>query len=62
MLRYRLARKNLITGFLCNDFFEVKPTKNRFDEESPIRKVEAYDLVMYNSGPLTKLDILDKGC
>jgi hypothetical protein len=40
----------------------VKPTKNRFDEESPIRKVEAYDLVMYNSGPLTKLDILDKGC
>jgi len=24
--------------------------------------VEAYDLVNYNSGPLTKLDILDKGC
>jgi hypothetical protein len=33
-----------------------------FDEESPVRKVEAYDLELYNSGPLTKLDILDKGC
>jgi len=38
------------------------PDKIDFDEESPVRKVEAYDLEMYNSGPLTKLDILDKGC
>ena len=38
-----------------------RPPKIDFDAESPTHIVEAEDLARYNTGPLTKLENLDKG-
>ena len=38
-----------------------RPPKIDFDAESPTHIVEAKDLARYNTGPLTKLENLDKG-
>ena len=50
------------SGFLRNRFLGGKPEKLIFGEESPDNLIEAYDLGEYNTGPLTKLEILDEGC
>ena len=42
-------------------FFDLKPQTIDFDAESPIKIVEAKDLVLHNTGPLTELENLDKG-
>ncbi len=52
-----------MTGFLRNYFLSWKPEKNNFRRREPgLDGIEAYDLGKYNTGPLTKLEILDKGC
>ena len=60
--RYRLVQKNSNAGFLGNRFLSCKLDKPIFDGESPVNRIEAHDLGDYTSGPLTKLEILDKGC
>jgi hypothetical protein len=62
MLRYRPVQKNSIAGFLRNRFLGWKLEKPIFDGESPDDRIEAHDLDNYTTGPLTKLEILDKGC
>jgi hypothetical protein len=42
-------------------FFDLEPQTIDFDAESPIIIVEAKDLVLHNTGPLTELENLDKG-
>jgi hypothetical protein len=42
-------------------FLIRRPPKIDFDAESPMLTVEAKDLVVYNTGPLTELENLDRG-